>query len=152
MTDVNEDVLERCRNNVNLPCNPSSSHPNIKYRLLDWSAAMDDEMSESLAFVLKDEIDAELIIGADIVFDPCLIPALVAVLRLALRPSSRVTERVALIAVTVRNHDTIALFLDIARKQGLMVEDLNISFTQKMFLESAESDANNGVKLFRITI
>lgn len=84
MTDIDENVLSRCRNNVQLPCSMfhspfivfhvysispdlSSLHPNLHYRLLDWSVSLDPEMSRPLDSLLHDEIHADVILGADIV-------------------------------------------------------------------------------------
>lgn len=105
----------------------SSSHPDVRCCFLDWSAALDPDGIAPLTSLLNDEIDADLILGADIVsmgstslyaltssvpqvFDPDLISALVAVLRLALQPNSR--PRYALIALTVRNPTTMQKFED----------------------------------------
>lgn len=60
-------------------------------------------------------MDAELIIGADIVFDPHLIPGLVSTLVSALElPSPSSKQREARVALTLRNPDTLALFLKAA--------------------------------------
>lgn len=84
LTDVNEEVLSRCRYNVQMSCSKcltfkvcsisplfvqdaSSSHPSINYCLLDWSAALYPTTSPQLQTLLQDEINAELILGADIV-------------------------------------------------------------------------------------
>ncbi|KAJ6541859.1 hypothetical protein B0H19DRAFT_958647 [Mycena capillaripes] len=109
MSDINDSVLQRCRDNVQLPCNLSSSHPDVRCCFLDWSAALDPDGIAPLTSLLHDELDPDLILGADIVFDPALIPPLVAVLRLALRPSSR--PKSALIALTVRNPTTMQKFV-----------------------------------------
>jgi hypothetical protein len=52
---------------INFVQDASSSHPSINYRLLDWSAALDPITSPRLHALLQDEINAELILGADIV-------------------------------------------------------------------------------------
>ena len=44
----------------------SSSHPNIDYRSLDWSDALDSTESPHRS-VLHDEIKADVILGADLV-------------------------------------------------------------------------------------
>jgi hypothetical protein len=86
LSDVNEEVLTRCRGNIQLPCSTfslicsahamasrltsyidlSSSHPNVHYRLLDWSHALDCVTLPRIQSFLQ-EVDAELILGADIV-------------------------------------------------------------------------------------
>ncbi|KAJ7361192.1 hypothetical protein DFH08DRAFT_367655 [Mycena albidolilacea] len=150
MSDINDAVLSRCNDNVNLPCNLSSSHPDMSCCFLDWSAALDTDGIAPLTSLLNDEIDADLIVGADIVFDPDLIPPLVAVLRLALQVNSR--PRSALIALTTRNPTTMEKFTDAVRDSGLILG--KVEFQEDiMFMESLErgGDANSGVNIFRIS-
>ncbi|KAJ6486109.1 hypothetical protein C8R47DRAFT_1321037 [Mycena vitilis] len=148
MSDINESVLERCRSNAQLPCNLSSSHPDVRCCFLDWSAALDPDGIAPLTSLLNDELAPDLILGADIVFDPDLIPPLVEVLRLALRP-----QNTALIALTVRNPATMQTFTDGVQGRGLHLEKLDFQVRDRGFIESLESagDANNGVNIFRIT-
>ncbi|KAJ7757469.1 hypothetical protein B0H16DRAFT_665219 [Mycena metata] len=151
MSDINDSVLTRCRDNVQLPCNLSSSHPDVRCCFLDWSAALDPNDIAPLTSLLREEVDADLILGADIVFDPNLIPALVAVLRLALESHSR--PRTALIALTIRNPATTQKFTDAVRDSGLILEKLDLDMDDKMFMEAVEGgDANIGVNIFRITV
>ncbi|KAF8559946.1 hypothetical protein OG21DRAFT_1400944 [Imleria badia] len=105
LTDANSTVLVRCQNNVRLTCNKSSSHPNVHYNPLDWLDSLSDQ--ENLKSFLS-EAKANIVLGADIVFDPVLVPPLVNTISLAL--SSEPT-RLALVALTVRNEETLAYFL-----------------------------------------
>ncbi|CAK5280722.1 unnamed protein product [Mycena citricolor] len=116
LSDVNESVLVRCQANVQLECNRSASHPSIQCRFLDWSVALDPAEIDTVRSMLVNEVDADIILGADIVFDPTLIPALVAILRLAL---STGRPKTALIALTVRNPDTMDLFVQSVGDNGL---------------------------------
>ncbi|KAJ6623162.1 putative methyltransferase-domain-containing protein [Mycena sp. CBHHK59/15] len=156
MTDINDVVLSRCRDNIQLPCNLSSAHPDVRCCFLDWSAALDADELMPLTSLLSDEIDADLILGADIVFDPDLIPVLVAVLCLALQagPSSNARPKCALIALTKRNPATMQKFLDAIRDGSLALENIDDQLPQKMFMEPVEggSDANNGVTILKITL
>ncbi|KAF8899222.1 hypothetical protein BD779DRAFT_1659128 [Infundibulicybe gibba] len=45
MTDVNGTVLQRCRENIGLPCNLSSAHPRVQCVHLDWAISLDPELS-----------------------------------------------------------------------------------------------------------
>jgi len=113
LTDANEQVLVRCRNNVMLPCNKSSAHPSLSVKLLDWSDALDNDRKYRLQEFLSDA-DPDLIIGADLVYDTTIIPSLIAVLKLALElPSPKVNSlsRKAIIAGTVRNKATLDEFV-----------------------------------------
>lgn len=73
-------------------------------RLLDWET-----------FSQSDDVEADLILGADIVFDPSLLTSLVRTLRSLL--TRRRSE--ALLACCVRNEDTFALFESLVMEQGL---------------------------------
>ncbi|KZP28831.1 hypothetical protein FIBSPDRAFT_917512 [Athelia psychrophila] len=152
LTDVNDAALERCKYNLQISCNPSSSHPEVHYRPLDWSDALDALTSSAnstnapLRSMLMEEVRADVIIGADLVFDPSLIPALVGTLCIALE---RGTAE-ALIALTVRNEATLRAFLDAAEKD-LVVRDLAVHFppSERMFVDasSAVDDAMD-VKIY----
>ena len=104
----------------------SALHPNVRVEQLDW----DDASSQAdtyLRFKSKlVEINADLVLGADIVFDPQLIPSLVATLVSTLEiPSSETREREALVALTLRNPTTLGLFLSTAG-QCLRLDILNL--------------------------
>ncbi|KAJ7508581.1 hypothetical protein B0H11DRAFT_1848194 [Mycena galericulata] len=157
MTDINDSVLSRCRDNIQLPCNLSSSHPDVECCFLDWSTALDPDGVVPLTSLLEEELDADLILGADIASPmiPYLIPALVALLRLALPPRSR--PRFALIALTVRIPTTRDKFTDAIRSAGnsddLTLENIDPPMEERMFMEPMQggADANNGVTIFRIS-
>lgn len=136
-----------------MSCNCSSSHPSISYRLLDWSASLDPTSSLQLHTLLQDEINAELILGADIIFDPTLIPALIGVLYLSLQHESNGPSKIALIAVTNRNQDTINRFLDLAQEEKLQVVQLGKVPGRTTFFEVIEgNDVQNDVNIFKITL
>ncbi|KIJ66389.1 hypothetical protein HYDPIDRAFT_109408 [Hydnomerulius pinastri MD-312] len=144
LTDVNSAVLTRCQNNIQLPCNRSASHPRIGYRSLDWFDSL--SCRESLSSLLN-EASADIILGADIVFDPDLIPPLVATLSLAL---SSERTKFALIALTVRNEESLTYFLDEIRKV-LKIEDVDYTLSSNLpLLTLDEVDAGLQVKIFKI--
>ncbi|KIM88688.1 hypothetical protein PILCRDRAFT_2883 [Piloderma croceum F 1598] len=147
LTDVNDVVLSRCRDNVQLPCNSSSSHPSLNYCSLDWSDALNSAESP-LRSILHEEIKPDLILGADLVFDPCLIPALVGTLHISLQHGAD-----AFIALTVRNEDTVSQFLH-AAEQSLSVLDLDVHFDKRIFLGVSEGQLDNeiDVKVFKMRI
>jgi len=81
-----------------------------------------------------------VIIGADVVYDLGLIPALVETIRLALTltPSSKLdigaepqtpqptpTTRVAWLALSVRRENTIATFMEKAAQSGLEIKEVD---------------------------
>jgi len=98
---------------------------------------------------LLDEIDPDIILGADIMYDPSLIPAVMGVLKITLQAKRGLKS--ALIALTVRNDDTIDLLLHHATERCLNVVELPIDFDRTMFSESVDSRGGHGnVKIFRI--
>ncbi|KAL1951104.1 hypothetical protein VTO73DRAFT_253 [Trametes versicolor] len=110
LTDVNEIVLQRCEHNLKLQCNQSHEHPNLHIRTLDWSDAADTKRCSSVHAVF-DEAQPEIILGADVGYDPSIIPPLLDILVLALSSPSNGYKREAYIAITQRNEDTLAGFI-----------------------------------------
>jgi len=127
---------------------------NLRTNLADWRCSQDSEVfqlenaeDKTLArvrgldwetFSETEALCADLILGADIVFDPSLLPSLVNTLRalLANRKKSR-----ALLACCVRNMQTFHLFL------SLLTEN-NLSFAQ----EELRTVAHSPVYLLNISM
>ncbi|KAG2138681.1 putative methyltransferase-domain-containing protein [Suillus bovinus] len=114
LTDVNAAVLSRCRDNIQLRCNQSSNHPNITFSTLDWFDAL-SLPGENVMKAFLSKANVGVVIGADVVFDPILVPPLVATLRLALSFES---TRMVVVALTVRNEQTLAHFVTEAGEQS----------------------------------
>ncbi|KAI8990592.1 hypothetical protein BD414DRAFT_438344 [Trametes punicea] len=152
LTDVNESVLLRCEDNLRLRCNRSHRHPNLYLRSLDWFDAVDPEKRSSLQAFL-DEVQPGILLGADVVYDPSIIPPLVNVLALALTPRRDGHMPEAYIALTQRNEETLSMFLrEIERI--LSVETISTELVaHNVFTGSAElglSASAQDVKVFRI--
>ncbi|KAI6048007.1 putative methyltransferase-domain-containing protein [Pisolithus marmoratus] len=145
LTDVNPYVLDRCQSNMKLPCNRSSCHPNIAYRLLDWCDAISSRNSLTSFLV---NTNAEIILGADVVFDPALVPPLVTTLSIAL---SQGRTQVALIGITIRNQATFSYFLEEIENAFMAVEVQRPM--EDNFISSALDQVDVGleVKILRIT-
>ncbi|QRV83438.1 ubiquitin family protein [Ceratobasidium sp. AG-Ba] len=111
MTDVDEDVLTRCATNLRLPCN-TSDNQQTQVRALDWTDSVDPNRVRYVHAIL-DEVDADVVLAADVVYDPSIIPPLTRTLRLALdRPVSGSSSlRVAYVALTLRREETFAGFM-----------------------------------------
>jgi len=150
LTDVNAGVLSRCRDNIRLRCNQSSNHPNITFSTLDWFDAFSLPLGENAVTSFLSKAGAGIVIGADIVFDPILVPPLVATLRLALSFES---TRMVVMALTVRNEQTLAYFVSEAVKE-LRVEEVPHAFTSATYfdLDTAGVDAGLDVKIFKCTL
>lgn len=147
LTDVDERVLSRCRENMEIPGNASSAHPRITYRTLDWSDALDPTNLPVTSSIMQNEMNSDVILGADLVFDPSLIPALVRTIVLALQPGPCPTEKVVFLSLTLRREDTFAKFVQTCVKAGLRMEDVRFSPDKRMFLGMSEGD---DVRLFKI--
>ncbi|KAI6112469.1 hypothetical protein EDD16DRAFT_1709822 [Pisolithus croceorrhizus] len=145
LTDGNPCVLDRCQHNTKLPCNRSSSHPNIEYRLLDWCDAISSRDSHA-SFLAH--TNAEVILGADVVFDPAMVPPLVTTLSVAL---SQDRAQMALIGITIRNLATFSYFLQEIEKTLMVVEVQRP--IEDSFISSTldQVDAELEVKILKIT-
>ncbi|KAF9024092.1 hypothetical protein BDZ89DRAFT_1017730 [Hymenopellis radicata] len=150
LTDVNSDVVSRCISNVKLPCNKTSPNTRIDFGSLDWSDALLPDYS-SLRRHLQDDINPDVILGADLVFDPSLVPALISTLTLALESGAR--RRYALIALNVRKQETHALFRSTALDNGLSIEDIKTPTECNDFRDTVNwsVDHVDSVKLMKIT-
>ncbi|KDQ63175.1 hypothetical protein JAAARDRAFT_202673 [Jaapia argillacea MUCL 33604] len=154
MTDVHYEVLRLCRENIALPCNKSHSHPNTHQEYLDWASALDLGQSASLTSFLQ-KVDAQVVLGADVVYDPSIIPALLEVIRLALSAYSeqqQQQQKVAYMALTVRNEATFSLFLTAAEHAFVIRHHLVTSDGNFMFAAPPEGTGSLKDTIGRIRI
>jgi len=86
-------------------------------RILDWEIEDLKCLDQCL-----DIIDSEVIIGADIVYDPSLARYLVSILHYLL--NKKVGSAVAYISSTIRNQSTFAIFQKELQEKHLIVEDI----------------------------
>jgi len=97
-TDHHPQVLDKLQNNINIPCNLLHSH-NVRVQGLDW-----DHFSAQDVQDLK----ADIILAADLVYDPTILAPLVNVLH-CLLTSPRAPY--AIVACTLRTESTHNKFL-----------------------------------------
>ncbi|BGP06281.1 hypothetical protein JCM10049v2_002102 [Rhodotorula toruloides] len=152
-TDVDKKVLEMLRGNIAL----NSLDDLVKAESLDWELASDPETGQDTLQAWKDAVfdgggGAELIIGADIVYDPSLAGHLAATLQWLLQRGSGGKAPEALIAGTVRSEETWALFLEECRSSQLVVEAVPLqTLPDQSGLVGAEGWEGEGeVRLVRI--
>lgn len=151
LSDVNSEVIQRCWSNLRLPCNTSSSHPSLDVLSLDWSWAMPDSPEHSQACALAQNLHPDVIIGADVVFDPSLVPPLVATIKLLLSvDAERPSDRHALIALTIRNQTTFDLFMETIRNEGLIIVEKAVN-TERLLFGSNKVDVGD-VRILYITL
>ncbi|GAV98902.1 Protein FAM86B1 [Lentinula edodes] len=152
LTDVNEEVLTQCRHNIQLPCNVSSTHKSVQFRVLDWEEALRTD-HEPLVALLRDEINPDVILGADIVFDPSLVPPLISLIALALQlGSNNGIQKSAIITLTIRNAETFRLFLNHAEEKGLSLQDIMLPQAQGFEFIDAVEATDNDVRALLITL
>ncbi|GAA6011526.1 hypothetical protein JCM11491_004675 [Sporobolomyces phaffii] len=159
-TDVDDKVLELLDANVRL----NGLEARVRTSRLDWELAGDldahgDELStwERETFGDDERGRPDLIIGADIVYDPTLTAQLAATIAWLLRP--RVDARPllppirAIIAGTIRNESTWQLFLTECRSRRLRVEDVELrTFRDGSGIVGAEGWEGEGtVRVVRLT-
>lgn len=123
MTDLDHRVLEQCRKNVEL----NGVEANVQQ--LDW---------ENIADNIP---DFDIIIGADIVYDPEIIVFLAKTLATLLR-----TDKVAYLASTIRNPSTWQAFEQATKQNGLLLYDIPLHIPEVFIHE----EAVDTVKLLRI--
>jgi len=85
LTDINDEVLQRCHDNLNLPCSEyftlvlrlsihvkvldlSSLHPSVQYIKLDWAHSVDPDLSSDMSTLIKERVNPEIVLGADVVW------------------------------------------------------------------------------------
>ena len=78
---------------------------------------------EELRWEAPGRVEADVVLGADLLYDPGVIPDLVRLISHARDPAGAPAE--ALIATAVRNEATLAKFLAAAGAASLEVEDLS---------------------------
>ncbi|KAI9460476.1 hypothetical protein BJY52DRAFT_1168427, partial [Lactarius psammicola] len=123
LTDINEDVLRRCHENMQLPCNASSRHGNLFVKSLDWFDALaEDRVRDLVAFM--DNVGPDLILGADILYHPDTIAPFLTTLNIALHAAKSPAGGIAYLALTVRNVDLLNTFFLTLANHNLSAEEL----------------------------
>jgi len=123
LTYVNEDVLRRCRDNTQLPCNASHRHGNLSVKPLDWFDALAMDRVPNIQAALN-SINPDLVLGADILYHPDMISPFLATLNIALRASQLPCGGTAYLALTVRSADLLESFLLALSDHNLSAEEL----------------------------
>ncbi|KAF8500660.1 hypothetical protein BU17DRAFT_58995 [Hysterangium stoloniferum] len=120
MTDVHSEVLSRCRDNFQLSCNNMNRHSSLDFCLLDWFDALQDDSTADPNSVLNQIlIKSDIIIGADLVYDTSVLPALSALFvkfflnkNSVVKTTSRRCTPCIYIALTVRQEQTFSAFTE----------------------------------------
>ncbi|XP_043945721.1 protein-lysine N-methyltransferase EEF2KMT-like [Protopterus annectens] len=92
-----------------------SKELSVSVRRLDWATATEEKLSQ---------LQADVVIATDVVYDPEIIPYLINVFYMLLTSRSDKTQPVIYVASTVRNPDTYQLFKDKLDNSGIGQEIL----------------------------
>lgn len=119
---------------------PSSVAPRVAVRHLDWTESCRDQHTLHSRGDVIGGLDWEehpspclasfgLIVAADVVYDPAVLPALVRTLAIFLRPQSPLADlslpRRALVASERRSQSTFAMFEDLLEQHHLTSRDIS---------------------------
>lgn len=102
---------------------------NLRLYDLDWIECHDRIKEQSGPVQPLDHMAPTLILGADIVFDPDICPALVSVIKYALQAGARSNAQAApqaIISSTVRNASTYSRFLALLDGASLQTEEIDL--------------------------
>ncbi|CAE6401143.1 unnamed protein product [Rhizoctonia solani] len=119
-----------------------ADNPHVHVRALDWEDSLNVDR-QSFVRSLLEEIDADVVLAADVVYDPSIIAPLTRTLRLALErpfPAKKAShdganserschfgsQRRAYVALTLRREQTFSEFLASAERGGLSVEFIDM--------------------------
>lgn len=112
LSDVDEQVLQLARDNVQ--CNRLA---NATVNSLDWGSWQAADL---------EAISPEVIIAADVVYDPELVTLLIRLLAALLDRGDATARPVALVACTERNPETYALFTTALSDTGIVSTTLEV--------------------------
>ena len=121
LTDSHNKVLDNLKHNIqrNLDHWRTSDHSDSETLHLENDS---DQTSATVTmldwetFSEADQVEADLVLGADIVFDPEVLPSLVRTLRILV---ARREGCQALLACCVRNQQTFSIFLSLLTESNL---------------------------------
>ncbi|KND03815.1 uncharacterized protein SPPG_01271 [Spizellomyces punctatus DAOM BR117] len=155
LTDVDEGVLERLKENVDLNSQMiidrmardfgghQSNPPNIRVSKLDWESVDFDDIASR---------NAEIIVCADVVYDPILIPPLTSVLGSLLRTPHHghpTGFREGWVALTMRQEQTYKEFLSALTRNRIRYERIRLDRVPRLFYHE---DNVGEVALLHLTV
>ncbi|EYU33350.1 hypothetical protein ABFS82_13G085000 [Erythranthe guttata] len=128
----------------NIKSDSLENHDMVHCVCLPWESASEDNLCS---------FAPDVILGADIIYNPSCLPHLVRVLTgLLTHEHPNASGPVAYIASVVRNIDTLNYFLALAEKAKLIVTDLTESTEVSNFLPYLRSYNQCSIRLFRICL
>jgi len=131
LTDHHQSVLIAAQHTLDI-----NNIDNGNVSALDWTRIGD----------VEDEV--EVVVAADVVFDPTILPHLVKTIKNKLSsPTDR--EKVAYVCSTIRNKDTYNTFIEEINDQGLSIDNVDLSGLKSVYFSG--TDVIRLIKL-RLTI
>ncbi|TPX63368.1 hypothetical protein SpCBS45565_g06641 [Spizellomyces sp. 'palustris'] len=155
LTDADEGVLERLKENVDINSQAiidriardfeglQNNPPNISVSKLDWESVEFDDIASR---------NAEVIVCADVVYDPILIPPLTSVLGSLLRTPCHVHNtgfREGWVALTMRQEQTYQEFLRALARNRIRYERVRLDCVPELFYHE---DNVGEVALLHLTV
>ncbi|PWN35837.1 uncharacterized protein FA14DRAFT_172440 [Meira miltonrushii] len=147
MTDLDGEVLDKARKTAEEHWYQSEG---LQVHSLDWIDVQEQE--QATCQWLDHEAKPDIVIAADIVFDPLLIAPLCSTLALILHRGEKASNMhanlpFALIASTVRNPSTFQLFRQTLAKYNLHTVEVDLSYPMIDLntLEQVKADSNLGM-------
>ncbi|KAK1924147.1 hypothetical protein DB88DRAFT_489232 [Papiliotrema laurentii] len=135
--------LDRLRGNARL----NDSAKSLQIEALDWTDALLPFGDRPPIWQGLTSGSSRTVVAADVIYDPSLVPPLVAAIDALVGSSSH-----AIISATVRNPTTLDLFVETCHKSGLELRDLDLvpmPSSDPTFWDSA-LDAGSNVRIMRI--
>ncbi|CAI0391976.1 unnamed protein product [Linum tenue] len=166
------DALEKCDKELNLVKSDTGSNSEVQCIHLSWESAAEAEIQE---------FTPEIVLGADIIYDPACLPHLVRVLATLLKQRQVTSQTrnsncqedilnegraeeaendeqaesmktpVGYIACVIRNIDTFNCFLDLAEQGDLTITDITDTARPLKLLPYMSSYDPSSIRLFTVT-
>ncbi|KAG8963604.1 hypothetical protein FRC03_002799 [Tulasnella sp. 419] len=151
LTDIHSTVIDRCKHNIALETNHLQKHQGVVVHTLDWADCIATSPEFTQVSKFMEIVRPDIVLGADLVYDDSIIPALVAAISLALRYSER---SMAFIASSIRRPSTFITFKKEAELANLIVTNLPLHVRSAFLLADDDHSRGEGVNtvvLLRIT-
>ncbi|KAG8836700.1 hypothetical protein FRC18_010847 [Serendipita sp. 400] len=150
LTDIDDGVVKTCHFNMTLPPNHLRSDQTLTWELLDWCDALPSSERREILQQRLQEIDPDVVFGADLVYDLSIVPALVHLLALLM---SCVSSRPRiLLTITVRRQETMDTFMSALGELNLRADIIELPpFHETVFAHQVDAvDKDVTIKLIEV--
>uniref|UniRef100_H3CRR6 Eukaryotic elongation factor 2 lysine methyltransferase n=2 Tax=Tetraodon nigroviridis TaxID=99883 RepID=H3CRR6_TETNG len=129
-SDCHSGVLQRLRSNVKLNGLMEETPPLVSMEELDWTAVTEEQIKQ---------MEADVVLAADVVYDPDIVRSLVELLSAILRCS----RPDIIICSTVRNQETYSSFKQQLEKAGIQHRVITGAVKRYVSIQPSLSNRNN---------